>query len=1320
MRVTRPLTVLLALALCAPLGAALSAPAGAAPPKASAPDGNVEYDGLGHDSRSDTYRVPGGVVNPDTEVTLRFRTFHADVEGVTLRVYDSTVGHESRIPMTPEATDVSCYDKALDQAGHTCDFWRGTYTPHALGTVYYRFIAVDGAATAYYADTSGQFGGLGVATPTEQDNSWRVHVVDPDFEVVPWLRDGVMYQIFPDRFANGDQRNDPKTTDPRYAYPAPPNPTPQQQQAADADRIVNKAWTDLPQGSCAKWTGSTQPCTESPNGNDYFGGDLQGVTAKLDYLKSAGITVLYLNPIFESRSNHGYDTVDFQAVNRYLGGNKAFDALVKAAGKRGMKVVLDGVFNHLSSDSPFFDRYHHYSTVGACESPDSPYRSWFTFHPATAGTGTCAGDDGTALGASYDGWAGFLSIPVITKRDPADPSKPYAPVKQYFYGDAHKSVANRWLRQGAAGWRFDVMTDGTFPVSYWQQLRDITRGVKPSEALIAEAWHWYDNLPLTNGDTADTAMGYRFRAGVLSLLGAVDDKGFPGDHDPNVPVSRFRDAMQSLREDYSDATYYTFMNLLDSHDTKRLRWSVTPGADNPAEKEDNPANVAVGARKQALASVVQYTVPGTPTVYYGDEVGMTGADDPDDRRAYPWCLDANGRPVRGSAPYYGSCGDHDVLDSYRALAALRRSHPELRTGTQTFLLADDAAQTVAYTMRTSTGLALVALNRSEVTARDLIVPTDGYLRDGVHLKSVFDTGAAGAAKRTASDGGAVRMHLNPLSAAVYVLDGKQDIAGSAAPWSVNATGGNGTAAVRWSRVHGADSYQVLRSPLSGGGYVPVAEVTGTSYVDNGVRNGTAYHYVVRALDRAGNVGTRSAEADAYPALPVTDAVLQSPKSVDTELTSAYTTVAGWVKVAGLTDAGGDPSLVRAELGFGTAGSDPTGWSWKPMAHNPDHPADGWYEYTGGLRADAPGSYDYLVRFSTDSGHTWTYGDTSGAGDAQPGTLHVTASSDTSAPSAPVASIDFSSSALTVSWTESTDPTGPVAEYRVYRGTSAGGESSTPVAILPAATRSYVDNAVNAGETYFYQVRAYDTHLNASPASNEVSHKVEAKLVQVTFRVKVPDYTPDDQPVYVTGTVEGLPSGTADPLCGYCGGRPDTMLHETAAGSHIWEITLGIPDGLRMQWKYTRGTYDSVEQWGTITGFTNRIGTVHATSATDLTQLIDNTSPSAPSDDLKPVANWRDPLVSAASGSASGVTVTFNWPVRSDGADGDFSQSVVVAGPSGPVAGTVTAAGATLTWTPGAALPAGSYTATVDHVISQNQNNDGVPMRAPYLLTFTVP
>src|SRR5574341_1369936 len=377
-------------------------------------DNNVEWDGLRHDSRDPLYRTPGGAVPAGTPVTIRFRTFHNDVTGVTLRVYDLNASAQQFYPMSQVASDVDCYQPGL--GSRTCDFWSVTLNSASPNNYWYRFVVTDGTDTDYYADnTAALDGGLGATSDDVVDNSYALMFYDPAFTAAAWARSAVIYQIFPDRFRNGRADNDPHTGDVRYDDP-----------------VLKLPWGVLPEGYCRNYADANANCPwrfddtppdwsptiESPRGRDYFGGDLKGVDQNLDYLKSLGVTAIYFNPIFDAASNHGYDTQDYYKIDPYFGTQKDWENLVKHANQLGLRIVLDGVFNHLSSDSPFFDRYQHYPTVGACESLNSPYRSWFTFHNVAVGTGACVDRQGRLNSANYDGWFGFDSIPVINKSLP--------------------------------------------------------------------------------------------------------------------------------------------------------------------------------------------------------------------------------------------------------------------------------------------------------------------------------------------------------------------------------------------------------------------------------------------------------------------------------------------------------------------------------------------------------------------------------------------------------------------------------------------------------------------------------------------------------------------------------------------------------------------------------------------------------------------------------------------------------------------------------------------------------------------------------------
>jgi glycosidase len=787
-----------------PTGTPTAAPT-SSPTPGPANDGVIDRASLRHDSRDTLYRAPGGAVPAGTPVMLRFRTLHDDVTSVVARVYSVNAGDDQQLPMERVATGVSCYDDEL--SAQTCDFWQTTLGNDAPDNLWYRFIVQDGDAKLFYADnTPALDGGMGAPSDVVIDQSWALTVYEPDFVAPSWTTTGVVYQIFPDRFRNGDAANDPQTGDVRYDDP-----------------VIAMPWDALPEGYCRRY--SDDACDQEPHGRDYFGGDLAGITEKLDYLADLGVTVLYLNPIFDSASNHGYDTQDWTRIDPYFGTGADWAELVRQADAHGIRIILDGVFNHVSSDSPFFDRYGHYADSGGCEAEDSPYREWFYFRPQL--DGVCAGPDGPGT-VGYAGWSGYDSIPVIQKG--------LAEVQELLLlGD--DSIVRRWLEAGASGWRLDVSSDPTFPDDWWPTFREVVKDRDPAALTVAEQWQKDTTLlRQLRGDRFDTTMNYRFRDAVLGFLapGLFDRKGFPASGAPTDPID-FANRMLSQQEDYPPEVYRSLLNLIDSHDTERALWTLTFGDETTAGRELDAAALADGKRRLALAALIQFTMPGMPTVYYGDEVGLTGDDDPDDRRPYPWS-DLGGTP------------DDELLDRYQTLAGVRQADPVLTQGDLRFLLVGtDDEGTVAYGRRMDSAAAVVALNRSN-EARNVTVPVAGFLPDGTQLTWRFATGAV-PQEVTVRDG-AITFDLPPLSG--VLLEAADINLEPPAPSNLVFAGDR----FDHDDSAGAVSYNLYASPVSGGGYVRVASLADAPA-------GSRY-FVVTAVDEAGNESGYSNEVEVTP------------------------------------------------------------------------------------------------------------------------------------------------------------------------------------------------------------------------------------------------------------------------------------------------------------------------------------------------------------------------------------------------------------------------------------------------------------------------
>ncbi len=1096
-----------------------------APPPVPQPDNNIWWDGLGHDSRSDLYRAPFGAVTTGTPVILRFRSYHNDLTSVTLRVWSTTAGAQTLYPMQRAAT--------TDDPPYGYDYWQALIPAQEQPTVlYYRFIVRDGSDEDYYEDDDLFDGSWGQAYEDSPDYSFQIDVYDPAFITPDWMKNAVIYQIFPDRFFSGEQGNNPKPEIDPDVY---------------GETVVAKNWSDLPEGYCQSYAGAT--CEEEPMGRDFFGGDLKGVTRKLDYLKSLGVTTIYFNPIFQGPSNHMYDTTDYFSIDPYLGSKQEFDLLVKQAKAAGINIILDGVFNHTSSDSLYFDKYARYDTLGAFESHDSLYYDWYTF---------------SNWPEEYNAWWGFDSLPVLTE---------IQSVRDFIYGN-NNSVARYWIKQGTMGWRLDVAPDKSH--EYWQEFRPQVKSANPNAVIVGEIWD--DASEWLLGNEFDSTMNYRFRR---ALLGFVNGEM----SDPNqgtirgLNPSEFDSVMQSIKEDYPTPAFQAMMNLVGTHDTQRILWALTPGERNREDKEFNAANLAEGKAKLELLAIVQMTMPGAPTIYYGDEAGLTGDTDPDDRRPFAW-----------------DAIDQDLLGHYSALIRIRNQHSYLRTGSYDTLFTNNDDGTYAFGRKDLSGAAVIAVNR-DANAHSMRINVSGYIPEGATLTDALNGGSF-----TVS-GGMLDVSVDGRWGRILITAKKADLKPPEFPNNLEAAAGAGVVDLQWNAVRGAAGYNVYRSIVTHGGYQKVndAPVSGTTYHEKDLLNGRWYYYVVTAVDAAGNESARSNEADAMPALVIGWANLQWPTKI-THTISAVTpteTIYGQVWIEGETSQPGETPGLTAQLGYGPHGSQPDGnpeWIWVDASFNAD--AGNNDEFKAALLPETVGTFDYAYRYSTTAGMMWLYADLDGTGNGydpgQAGELVVNPSGDDTPPAAPgnLHVTEASTSFISLAWDASAD--GDVYRYEVLRSETAGGPY-TAVGSVPAPGTEFTDWDVAAGRTYAYVVRAADTSFNVSGDSNEVEATAQARMVQVTLNVTIPDVTPAGSTVYIAGSFQGW-----DP----------TATQMSPLDASHWTITLELAEGAKLEYKYTLGSWETVEKDPACGEIPNRTLTVYYGPGGTMTQA-------------DTVANWRN-------------------------------------------------------------------------------------------------
>ena len=786
----------------------------------------VNSTALYHNTFDPYYRSQEGAVPAGTTVTLRLRTAHLGATGVNLRTYlfDTGSGNSTGPIDSPMA-----FLEAKAVNGTLYDTYTIDYaTPSTPAIVYYKFLISNGAGTAFYADDyiddndNLNKDGAGAASATEPLDAFQITAYAPDFQTPAWMARANVYQIFPDRFRNGDPTND-------YCVPGSSAGCPSFYGASPGGNIAVTVWNTL----LCDPNNSSLPCYNN-FGSIFYGGDLLGIQNELDYIQGLGFDTIYLTPIFQASSNHRYDTDDFLNVDPALGGNSALTSLLTAMNRRGMRAIFDAVWNHASSDSTYFNEYNRFSTVGACQSLGSTYRTWFHFNPGNTHV-PCAPAD-------YPAWYGFSTLPTFDHTQAA--------VQNFFYSGSG-SVMQTWYNAGAAGWRFDVAPDPNFPHAWWVGTRQSGKSYNPDGPLIGEIWN--NASQWLAGDQMDSVMNYRFRRNVTGFVrwpyNWVDENNNGNDAIVPLTPSQFDTANRAVRDDYPPQSTAAMMNLIDSHDTNRaLLCHDRTGRYRPCPGQTAPQ----------AGSLFQFTYIGAPTVFYGDEAAINAPSlfngpngpkgDPYTRAPYPW-TDQPGDPAIYGPP------DPTVIAYYTALSHLRKQHPSLVGGAFVTLLTGDtgqpsAANTYAYARTIPGGeTAIVALNNGS-GANTPVISVGAYYPDGTVLQD-----AVGGATYTVS-GGAVRLTLNAISGVLLLpAPASADLTPPVASLSLaptpNSNGWNHSSPVS-VKITASDTGSGVSRILywiDGGPVSSVAASTASVTVSG---NGT--HTVgVRVLDNAGNV-----------------------------------------------------------------------------------------------------------------------------------------------------------------------------------------------------------------------------------------------------------------------------------------------------------------------------------------------------------------------------------------------------------------------------------------------------------------------------------
>ena len=546
-----------------------------------------------YDSTLPQYKTPFGTLTPNEVCTLNIH-----------------------IPASVGTTAVTCilkYDDGTTTAQEVSlvlkehkgpyEIWNGQFSIPHTGLFFYYF---------YISKKEGGFRlfKTGDDTNMEAGDLWQVSCVPADFKTPDWAKGATIYQVFPDRFHKSGNCDCTGKLEPYTVHKL---------------GYEEVEWKPTPEGVVLN--------------NDFYGGNFKGITEKMDYIASLGTTILYLNPISKSFSSHRYDTGDYKTPDPMLGTEEDFIELCKAAHDRGIKVILDGVYSHTGSNSPYFNR------EGAFQTKDSPYYSWYTFYEWPM---------------NYHSWWDFNTLPTVNKMDPE--------FIKYIITDEDSVVAH-WLKLGADGYRLDVADE--LPDEFIKLLRDRIKAINPDALLMGEVWEDASNKQaygkrrryFTDGEL-DSVMNYPFRTAIINFMRGWDSgRGF-------------KEAVMSIVENYPPQVVACNMNLLGTHDTPRILTALVDDFDGSREEKAkrhlSQNNMEVARDRLMMASFLQYTLPGSPSLYYGDEALMEGYKDPFNRRTYPW-----GRE------------DWEMLNHFKRLGLARKQNPALRLGDIQFFEAGD-------------------------------------------------------------------------------------------------------------------------------------------------------------------------------------------------------------------------------------------------------------------------------------------------------------------------------------------------------------------------------------------------------------------------------------------------------------------------------------------------------------------------------------------------------------------------------------------------------------------------------------------------------
>ena len=1086
-------------------------------------DGQVNGANLYHNTWENVYKYPFGAVAEGTEVTLRMQSQKNDLQYARVLVRNNKTDKSDLYNMEKVAT-ITLEDSS------EVDIWEATFTPKEAGIHGYKFIAADGDDIKYYGEDGyeGKTGAVG----DKNISFFQLTVYDKDYKTPDWMKEAVVYQIFPDRFFNGDTSNDTAKTNAR----------------GDEPIETPESWNSLPDNPRLGENNMNDVDGENYSGdgiwsNDFFGGDIKGIQSKLDYLQSIGVNTLYLNPISMASSNHKYDATDYKKLDPMFGTEADFKEFTSELESRGMKLIVDGVFNHVGDDSVYFDRYGKYETVGAYEYwsyvydtmnsdnvsqevamtkaddyfvksgqkfSDEKWHLWFNIKNNKVDVGT------TNERYEYQAWWGYDSLPEfksMSKEEAislglADKNDEFVnklsewnnkALVDYIY-KAEDSVAKQWIDWGADGWRLDVANE--VETTFWNDFREEMKAHNSETLILGEIWD--DASKYFIGDEYDSVMNYRIRAALIDYL-------------KNGNAERLDDTLMAIYEDYPEEAFYALMNLMSSHDVARAVYILGGGSDTAERAEFGTYDLELGKQRLKLASLFEFGYPGAPTIYYGDEAGVVGTKDPDCRRTYPWGNE-----------------DESLIDFYEIVGSIRQENKDLLAyGDLTTLYSQN--KIYVYGRSYNGEHAIIAINPTDTDATVTIDLKD-FTGNGTELVDEL----VGDYKVTVKDGKAT-ITIPGMTGRMMISSNVVDLPESVK--EVTGIEGNGKVSLTWDAVNGAKEYKIYSSSFKGSLQEEVKAVTGTSTTVEGLTNGNKIYFAVSVIDENGNESMLTWSDELIPHSTITWAGNISNVIIDKVDIAAPIEVTSEVFIENISNKEGVSDGLVARLLVKYPGD--KDFTIFKAAYNGEKGDND--EFITSFIANKAGIYEYKYEFTTKGVNGFNYEDSIKSTDVK--TFELTKGDDVVATELIVLNVpEQQSGEVNLIW--SIGETNNVALYEIVR------DGVVIARIKDGSITSYKDTDVSNKTEYSYRVIAY-TNGGNEVVSNEVAVIPDLVMVEVTFKLNAPAYTPLDTKVTIPGTMNGWNVDSWE-------------MSRNGAVTTDWTYTVSVLEGEEIEYKYVKG------------------------------------------------------------------------------------------------------------------------------------------------------